>query len=423
VENKKGYNVLTNIPIAYAIFKNISLSKDPIDFKVIYMNDILKNMFPEAEENNIFDMTLKEYLEKYVHPGEDFLVNLKQVHDTSETLEFYHYFKEVDKYIHFIVSKHNDENLVLFALDKSEKIKNELLEYELKNQHILLRNALDSIPDMVAIKSITGKYLIVNKAVDEYYSNQFNTIEGKTIDEVYPEKEAKIVKKLDNLTIKRRQSIRKKVKIYTDNDFVVTDLTRAPVYNKDNQLIGIISVGKDITKQEKARKELMKTKNELKELAEKYKNLAYHDELTQVYNRRKFYEHLKALTFSKNNILILTDLNNFKLVNDSKGHLYGDETLKDIAQYLVEMFEPYNGKVYRLGGDEFGIIYSHTNINVMEENIDSFNQFLNKYHQELSISYGKILINDERTMDKVNIDLEIKRVDRLLYEYKEKSKQ
>ena len=50
------------------------------------------------------------------------------------------------------------------------------------------------------------------------------------------------------------------------------------------------------------------------------------------------------------------DIDNFKLLNDTKGHLYGDETLISAANRLCEIFKGNNHTVYRIGGDEFLVI-------------------------------------------------------------------
>ncbi|MEO4053857.1 diguanylate cyclase [Solibacillus sp. CAU 1738] len=85
--------------------------------------------------------------------------------------------------------------------------------------------------------------------------------------------------------------------------------------------------------------------------------LAYHDTLTRLPNRRYFNEKFDdVLEMAKQNnhiiVLFLIDLNQFKLLNDTRGHLTGDEILKIVAQILQETASIY-GVVARMGGDEF----------------------------------------------------------------------
>ena len=86
------------------------------------------------------------------------------------------------------------------------------------------------------------------------------------------------------------------------------------------------------------------------------KYLAEHDALTGLSNRRKFVETLSQ-SFTKGNkgAILILDLDNFKNINDSLGHVYGDRVLKAIAQSL-ETITKNLGHVYRFGGDEFFIM-------------------------------------------------------------------
>lgn len=81
--------------------------------------------------------------------------------------------------------------------------------------------------------------------------------------------------------------------------------------------------------------------------------LAEHDLLTELWNRRKFMDTIKAL-LAKEAVgrIVLLDLDNFKNINDTYGHIYGDGILKRSATALVESIGD-KGTAYRFGGDEF----------------------------------------------------------------------
>lgn len=80
------------------------------------------------------------------------------------------------------------------------------------------------------------------------------------------------------------------------------------------------------------------------------------DPLTGLYNRigmeRRISELLDQTTEKSWSILYLIDLDNFKEVNDTKGHLFGDELLKEVAEVLKEVFGE-DAAVGRIGGDEY----------------------------------------------------------------------
>lgn len=126
---------------------------------------------------------------------------------------------------------------------------------------------------------------------------------------------------------------------------------------------------------EEAYKNLQSTKEEL---AEKYeelkiseernKKLAYLDYLTGLPNRTAFSEYLEYAmsTLKKGHILSIMyiDLDNFKVINDTLGHSYGDELLIDVAERLKQVVDK-NDYLARFGGDEF-IILTENIINMWE---------------------------------------------------------
>lgn len=107
---------------------------------------------------------------------------------------------------------------------------------------------------------------------------------------------------------------------------------------------------------------------ELKMTEDRNKKLAYMDYLTDLPNRTAFTEYLEyALsTLKKGHILsvMYIDLDNFKVINDTLGHSYGDELLIDCTERLKQAIDK-NDYLARFGGDEF-IILSENVINMWE---------------------------------------------------------
>ena len=89
---------------------------------------------------------------------------------------------------------------------------------------------------------------------------------------------------------------------------------------------------------------------------EQIRHLARHDFLTQLPNRMSFLVQLeKELEAGRSGAVLLLDIDNFKSINDTLGHLYGDELLKQIAGRLLALADD-KMMVGRLGGDEFLIL-------------------------------------------------------------------
>jgi diguanylate cyclase (GGDEF)-like protein len=98
--------------------------------------------------------------------------------------------------------------------------------------------------------------------------------------------------------------------------------------------------------------------------------LAEHDSLTGLYNRRSFDRALKEKLKQNPHqpmALVYVDLDNFKLINDLKGHARGDKVLMEVAHCLVETTRETD-LVARVGGDEFVILIS----DIRDENLSSW---------------------------------------------------
>lgn len=101
----------------------------------------------------------------------------------------------------------------------------------------------------------------------------------------------------------------------------------------------------------------------------KMENIARKDGLTGIYNRtyfnQKFLEHIEKAKLNKECISVaLCDIDFFKKVNDTYGHLAGDEVIKMVAKNAEKVFEEYGGFVCRYGGEEFVGVLPGKNVEV-----------------------------------------------------------
>ena len=87
--------------------------------------------------------------------------------------------------------------------------------------------------------------------------------------------------------------------------------------------------------------------------------MGYIDTLTNIPNRRA-YERDKS-SYCKGYALVMIDIDNFKLINDTKGHSFGDIILKRLAAILSDAAGG-DGRAYRIGGDEFVAIIPARNV-------------------------------------------------------------
>ncbi len=130
------------------------------------------------------------------------------------------------------------------------------------------------------------------------------------------------------------------------------------------------------------------------------------DSLTGLYSRRKFDRHLDELLFSMQgeskgqlHVLFFIDLDQFKMVNDSCGHICGDELLRQITQLLKQQIRGQD-VLARLGGDEFGLILESCTLDealaVGEKILSAINHFHFSWENHLftvGASIGGIVID------------------------------
>lgn len=139
---------------------------------------------------------------------------------------------------------------------------------------------------------------------------------------------------------------------------------------------------------------LLETKKLQKEIQELQK-IVYEDSLTKSYNRKWFDDTLldhDHLTLRENGTIVLIDLNKFKDINDTYGHIVGDKVLIHVTIKLKEC----GGRVVRYGGDEFIVIFdSNINSSQINEKMEALLHYFEKIHFKveeksfkISFSYG-----------------------------------
>jgi diguanylate cyclase (GGDEF)-like protein len=154
-----------------------------------------------------------------------------------------------------------------------------------------------------------------------------------------------------------------------------------------------------------------------------FKRMAYTDFLTALGNRMAYEEDKKGLMENPLTpaqfLVAVFDLNNLKTVNDTKGHHAGDRYIKLFAQLMRDNFNSEGG-VYRTGGDEFAVIFSHADFDRANFLVKKLQADLLAVEKFFTFACGIALYS--RHTD-ANINAAVQRADDMMYANKKDMKE
>ncbi len=194
-------------------------------------------------------------------------------------------------------------------------------------------------------------------------------LHDKSVKEVFPEDVATLIHKTCEEAFKGSNH---SFEIKLDEYYFLVYLS--PII-ENNQIIEVVGTAIDITDRKLAE--------------EKIKNLAFHDSLTELPNRRLLEQHVNELIKESNSSsfgILFLDINRFKYINDTFGHSFGDKLLITISNRIKNMFK--KDVIYRQGGDEFIILLPKMNRREIKETAE---QIIAVMQNSLSIDNEEII--------------------------------
>ncbi len=226
------------------------------------------------------------------------------------------------------------------------------MEQALFQEKELAQITLESIGDAVITTDAAGLIEYLNPMAEQITGWRAAQAKGMPLAEVFKTLNETTRQPGENLIERVRSSGRvmglayPTLLIARDGTEYAIDNSAAPICDRDSQMIGTVIVFRDVTQHHF--------------LARKLTWQASHDPLTGLVNRRGFEQRLaEAITSaqetSQQHMLCYLDLDQFKVVNDTCGHMAGDELLRQLAARLQNLVRT-SDLLARLGGDEFGII-------------------------------------------------------------------
>ena len=219
----------------------------------------------------------------------------------------------------------------------------------------LLRAMIDNVPDQLFIKDTSNRFLIANKAVAAdktlLATGEAATaaaLIGKTDFDLFPQEVARGFMEIESAIMQSGQPVVDMLELNIDEAgrSKWVSMTKTPLRNADNEVIGLLGVGRDVTAHKLAEDQVH--------------FLAHHDALTGLPNRVLLVDRLaQAVLHARRDHrwvnVVVADLDDFKMVNDSLGHEAGDLLLQTVAARMTRAVRD-GDSVVRLGGDDFVIL-------------------------------------------------------------------
>ncbi len=211
----------------------------------------------------------------------------------------------------------------------------------------------DDNPTMVFNLKADGRILSVNQTGARHLGLSVEEIQDCSIFDFVHEDDYSIIQNLFERCLNNpTQVFKHEIRQVCENGRVIWVRESARLVENEYQQASLLMVGEDIT--------------EARLLSEKIAYQASHDSLTGLANRSQFDDYIKqavalANTDNTEHALCYLDLDQFKVVNDTCGHLAGDELLRQLGE-LLRKHTRRNDFVARLGGDEFGVLMNNCSL-------------------------------------------------------------
>ncbi|GAB4390765.1 MAG: hypothetical protein Kow0025_25010 [Thermodesulfovibrionales bacterium] len=212
-----------------------------------------------------------------------------------------------------------------------------------------LASIVQNIPDAVCSTDLEGNILSWNSGAERMLGYRAGEVLGTHITRVMPAETAQ--SEFEHCTSVLMEegffAGHESTRVALDGRRVPVEITAVALRGSDDRVIGFASIMRDITERKQAEKELERR--------------AFYDKLTNLPNRSLFMDRLNtAINHSRRRrdylfAVLFMDLDRFKVVNDSLGHIIGDQLLVEVARRLEACLRPTD-TVARLGGDEFAIL-------------------------------------------------------------------
>ena len=308
--------------------------------------------------------------------------------DEKRADEFGFLSRFINKALDFVTLKQKELREALEKVSQSEA--------SLLAEKTLIEVTLHSIGDAVITTNAAGNITYLNPMAEQLTGWKIDNVRDKPVRQMMQlidEEHRRPVENPVDICLRDRHvtgTVEHVVIVRPDGSEVDVVNTAAPIHDqRSGSLIGTVLVIHDVSRARRMSKQLA------------YQ--ASHDDLTGLANRREFERILtKAVSSAESgtneHTLCYMDLDQFKIVNDTCGHIAGDELLRQFAAILRGKIRNTD-TVARLGGDEFGILFQHCHADVARRIAESllmqvkeFRFVWKEYAFDVGVSIGLVSI-------------------------------
>jgi len=385
---------------------NVAIALLDNESKILKINRQFENLFEYKETNvkglNIHSLiTPREKLEEGLNNDQKIMdghnINVETIRKNKSG-------RRIHVSLHAYPIKLDEGQIGMYALyNDITAIKKR--EDELNKQRAYFHQLFDKSITAIVLLSNNNRVIRANKKFEKLFGYSSEKIKGKNIDDlIVPEEKFSEGKNyssrvLDNKTVET-ESIRKN----KNGERINVSINAFPIVLEKGQ-IGVYAIYENITRRKKEEKRI--------------KYLSFHDQLTGLYNRRFFESEMDRL--NKSRLLpisiIMTDINNLKVVNDRYGHAEGDRYIKMIAE-SIQAAVRNEDILARVGGDEFAILLPKTNgaesKKIIKRIKNNITKSCDKHSYPVGISAGYSIKKNYKT----NLKDVFKRADFMMYKIK-----
>jgi diguanylate cyclase (GGDEF)-like protein/PAS domain S-box-containing protein len=289
-------------------------------------------------------------------------------------------------------------NVMVEALREARQREQQRAEEKLFHEQVRAQVTLESIGDGVITTDAGGYILYMNPVAEDLTGWPLADAEGLPMVEVFKVIDERIGHERDyplHVSLRdgrmMRHESRHSLLRRDGRRFSIQD-SAAPIRDREGRILGTVVVFHDTT--------------EMQHLVSRMSFLASHDSLTGLLNRHEFEVRLHqalegARTENRRHAVCYLDLDQFKIVNDTCGHVAGDELLKQLTHQLHGRVRSAD-VLARLGGDEFGVILHDCDLESAYRLADELRQAVRDFRFawgdrsfEIGVSIGLVPISAE----------------------------